>query len=548
MSASSKKKLRNAQAAEKMTERQMAEQKEAKKLKIYTIVFSVVIIAMLVIAIGFGAYNGITNSGIIERNTVAATVNGHDISSAELNYYYIDYINNFSSENSDWLAYLLDTTKPLDQQFYNEAENQTWADYFLDAALESAASTYALADAANAAGHTATDAELLSVDTAIQNSTFYAMYSYGFPDLQTYLKAMYGPGANEETYREYLTTSVLASSYYNYYTGGLSCTEDEIKAADAENPLNYNSYSYNYYYVPVSDYLIGGTTGEDGAITYSDAENEAARAAAEEAAKGLIVDAVTDAESFDAAIALIDAESTSFPCEDYLYKSLLSVAQEWISDPARKAGDKNYFAYTTHTHAEGETHSEDEDTSAFDEVKGYYVVLFNGMTDNTMELVNVRHALITEGGTYNSSTGRYDYTDDMAAAKAKAEDLLAQWQAGDATEETFIELAKANSSDGNASTGGLYENVYPGQMMDEYNDWCFDPARKTGDTGIVKTVYGYHIMYFVGNSGTTYRNHMIEEELLNGKITEWYDGLTANVTSELKETKHITTDLILNAA
>ena len=55
-------------------------------------------------------------------------------------------------------------------------------------------------------------------------------------------------------------------------------------------------------------------------------------------------------------------------------------------------------------------------------------------------------------------------------------------------------------------------------------------------------------MYFVGNSGTTYRNHMIEEELLNGKITEWYDGLTANVTSELKETKHITTDLILNAA
>ena len=548
MSASSKKKLRNAQAAEKMTERQMAEQKEAKKLKIYTIVFSVVVIAMLVIAIGFGAYNGITNSGIIERNTVAATVNGHDISSAELNYYYIDYINNFSSENSDWLAYLLDTTKPLDQQFYNEAENQTWADYFLDAALESAASTYALADAANAAGHTATDAELLSVDTAIQNSTFYAMYSYGFPDLQTYLKAMYGPGANEETYREYLTTSVLASSYYNYYTGGLTCSEDEIKAADAENPLNYNSYSYNYYYVPVSDYLIGGTTGEDGAITYSDAENEAARAAAEEAAKGLIVDAVTDAESFDAAIALIDAESTSFPCEDYLYKSLLSVAQEWISDPARKAGDKNYFAYTTHTHAEGETHSEDEDTSAFDEVKGYYVVLFNGMTDNTMELVNVRHALITEGGTYNSSTGRYDYTDDMAAAKAKAEDLLAQWQAGDATEETFIELAKANSSDGNASTGGLYENVYPGQMMDEYNDWCFDPARKTGDTGIVKTVYGYHIMYFVGNSGTTYRNHMIEEELLNGKITEWYEGLTANVTSELKETKHITTDLILNAA
>ena len=34
--------------------------------------------------------------------------------------------------------------------------------------------------------------------------------------------------------------------------------------------------------------------------------------------------------------------------------------------------------------------------------------------------------------------------------------------------------------------------------MTEFNDWCFDASRKTGDTAIVKTQYGYHIMYFVG--------------------------------------------------
>ena len=39
MSASSKKKLRKEQAAAQMTEKQLAEQKEAKKLKLYTNTF-----------------------------------------------------------------------------------------------------------------------------------------------------------------------------------------------------------------------------------------------------------------------------------------------------------------------------------------------------------------------------------------------------------------------------------------------------------------------------------------------------------------------------
>ena len=48
MSASSKKKLRNAEQAEKLTEKQLAEQKEAKKLKLYT-TLAVVILAALVL-------------------------------------------------------------------------------------------------------------------------------------------------------------------------------------------------------------------------------------------------------------------------------------------------------------------------------------------------------------------------------------------------------------------------------------------------------------------------------------------------------------------
>ena len=546
MSASSKKKLRNAEVAEKMTERQMAEKKEAKKLKIYTVVFCVVMAAMLIFTIAFTGYNAVTNSGMMERKTIAATVNGHDITTAELNYYYIDYINNFCSNYSSYLAYIMDTTAPLDQQQYSET--QTWADYFLSEAVLSAASNYTLADAAKAAGHTLTAEEETSIESSLQTATFYAIYSYGFSDLTSYLKGMYGNGASEESYREYLTMSALASSYYNAKYNSLTYTDDQIRAADAEDPLAYNSYNYNYYYIPVSDYLTGGTTAEDGTVTYSDAENEAARAAAEEAAASLTAETILDVEAFDAAIDVIAAGDTSYSCNNYMYSSLLSAAQEWISDASRVEGDKNYFAYTTHTHADGSTHAEEEDSAAYDQIKGYYVVFFKNATDNTMNLVNVRHVLITEGGTYNSNTGVYDYTDDMAAAQAKAESLLADWEAGKASSETFAELAKANSTDGNASTGGLYEDIYPGQMTTAFNDWCFDASRQAGDYGIVKTEYGVHIMYFEGYSDITYRDFMITNDLTDGDITTWYAELTADMTTELKNTKFVKTDLVLSSA
>ena len=541
MSASSKKKLRNEQAAEKLTERQLAEKKEAKKLKIYTAVFSVVVIAMLIFAITFGGYNAITNSGILERSTVAATVNGHDLSNTELNYYYIDYVNNFCNQYSSYISYILDTTMPLDQQSYSDT--QTWADYFLDEAMYSAASTYALADAAKAAGYTLTDADKASIESSLSTASYYAMYYYGYTDLGSYLKGMYGNGANEKTYRAYLETSTLASSYYNAYTSALTYTDEEIRAVDAENPQVYNSYSYNYYYIPVSDFLTGGTTDAEGKVTYSDEENEATRAAAEEAAKTLAGSAATTVEQFDLDVALVKTDDTSMACDNYLYASLLTVAQEWIADSSRQAGDKNYFAYSTHTHAEGETHSDDEDSAAFDVVKGYYVVMFRSVSDNATELVNVRHCLIAP----TSATGASTFTEEeWAVAEEKANALLEQWKSGDATEDSFATMANANSTDtGSNTNGGLYENVYPGQMVSEFNDWCFDAARVTGDTAVVKTSYGFHIMYFVGNTGTSYRDFMINEELTNADITEWYSALTADLATELKNTKYIATDLVL---
>ena len=113
MSASSKKKLRNEQQTAKMTEKQVAEQKEAKKLTLYTTIFVVVLAVMVVFAIAIGVTRCISNSGVRERNTVALTVGDHEISNAELSYFYMSAITNFNSNYGNYAAMMgLDTSKP----------------------------------------------------------------------------------------------------------------------------------------------------------------------------------------------------------------------------------------------------------------------------------------------------------------------------------------------------------------------------------------------------------------------------------------------------
>ena len=128
MSASSKKKLRNELEAAKLTERQIAEQKEAKKLKLYTTTFVIVLVAILVIAATIGTTQFIKTSGMREKNTVAMTVGSHEISNTEMNYYYIDAVNTmFSGDNAFMLqSGMIDPYTPLDQQQSLFAEG-TWA-------------------------------------------------------------------------------------------------------------------------------------------------------------------------------------------------------------------------------------------------------------------------------------------------------------------------------------------------------------------------------------------------------------------------------------
>ena len=110
-----------------------------------------------------------------------------------------------------------------------------------------------------------------------------------------------------------------------------------------------------------------------------------------------------------------------------------------------------------------------------------------------------------------------------ATAEAEANALLEQWLAGDMSEASFANLATENTQDpGSMGTGGLYTGVSQGQMVPAFDEWCFDPARQVGDYGIVKTKYGFHIMFYSGE--TVQWKTLVAEDVVNEKINNMVDA------------------------
>ena len=139
---------------------------------------------------------------------------------------------------------------------------------------------------------------------------------------------------------------------------------------------------------------------------------------------------------------------------------------------------------------------------------GSVVVVFGNKERADFHTVDVRHILVED--------------------EATANDVLAQYQAGAQTEDAFAALAQEYSTD-NADDGGLYTGVYPGQMVEPFEKWCFDASRQPGDTGIVETSYGYHVMYFVGASEYAYWQEMAANKL----ASDWQASLTEGMSTAL---------------
>ena len=541
MSASDKKKLRKEMANSAMTPKQKAQQEETRQLRRYTITFAVIMI--LVVSIIVSAIVIPIFIGIHHRNDHSVTIGGNALSTVDFSYFYMDEVNAYyqdiykkyyQSYPSMWqLFLLLDVNEPLNEQFFDEEKGITWADHFVDEALHTAQEIYALNAAGQAANFTLTEEEINEMNAYFTYLETQAK-NQGYESWNKALETTYGNGANAETYKKYYELNFYASAYQKKYNKDLfeSYTGEQIREYEKDKVLNYTSFTYSYYPLVVSDYLKFLYGELESGQSYTEEQKAAALEAAKKDAETLKNCGATTPEKLDEAIKALEINKEKENVSSYLYEDVFYEAtgieevKAWLALDERKLGDIASI--------EGKQTTENDDGTTTEVVNRLNVLMFTSRNDNTMPLVNVRHLLVQfQNPTYNSSTGKYEYKqEDKDAAKATAEKYLEEWKKGPMTSDSFAELANKHSADSDGTDGGLYEDVYPGQMVTNFDNWCFDEGRKAGDTGVVETEYGYHVIYYVGTSDLTYRDFMIKNDMLEEQSESWLEEIANGQIAE----------------
>ena len=68
----------------------------------------------------------------------------------------------------------------------------------------------------------------------------------------------------------------------------------------------------------------------------------------------------------------------------------------------------------------------------------------------------------------------------------------------------------------------MIEGTKKGAMVPEFEKWAMDDSRKYGDVAIVKSKYGYHIMYFIDKCPQYQYN--CKKDILSNRETQMVDG------------------------
>lgn len=475
-----------------------------------TIIKSAVCIVIVIALLAAYVATGTVRKGFIASLSLPAqTLTGVTVSNGDqkakvkvstYNFYYASTYNSLKSQQEQYEQYGLDMsqlgldvdfTEKLSKQTYTDKETNkemTWAEHLDEMVLDAIESTYtyylAAVEANGGEEPEITQDQKDQLEETIKSYTETAN-QYGYT-LSGYLVRAMGKGVTEKVFRTESIRQYIASNYKTELT-----TDVESKEYTADDVNKYkDEHTADLLAV---DIKLFEADSEDNAKAFKDELKADGSNFAELAAKYSTDDFNKKAYTED-----------GFTTELGVTKAVLQSKQVAIAtaDP--------------HEHEEGEEHSDDEEQTylgldwlfSADRKAGdiyqhstsvVYVITPAAITN--AETVNVRHILIAPETADDASVT--DATDEQwKAAYSKAEEILNNWKSGDATEDSFAELAKENTTDtGSQDNGGLYENVIPGQMVNPFSAWCFEAGRKTGDTAIVRSAYGYHIMYYVGTTG-----------------------------------------------
>lgn len=444
--------------------------------------------------------------------SVVATVDGQKISIGMYDYYYASIVS-YYEQYASYGYYSLDTTKDYSKQYTTDDDGNkiSWQKFFETEALKEVEQITTYYSKALEEGVTLTNAQKKTIDKQI--STLKDSASQNDVSLDQYIKANFGTYCSEDTIRLMLEQYYLSANY----KGKFKC---ETKVTDNDVDKYYNDHKNDYK--KIEFYYIASPYD----ATDENSKNESIKTAEKIMAK------MKDKKSV---IALVPEVYSSYI--DSQVKSSMEQDSTLTEKKAREEAINSYESNVVTTVSGSDSPFDDkmntwlfsDDTKVgskkyyIDESAGYiYIVLKTSKASvEEDETYTVRHILVAPESGNNSSSStseKTEYTDEQwAAAKKKADSILAKFNKTDKSEYEFAKLAEQYSTDSastssgsNDSFGGLYESVTLGQMVPDFEKWSIDDSRKYGDTGIVKSDYGYHIMFFI-NDCPEYQSKIIAQ-------------------------------------
>lgn len=500
-----------------------------KAKKVIGKVVAIVLAVVVCLAAVYGIFNFF---GIPQKVLTAAKIGDERVTVAKYNFYYMDmYLNTYNQSQSYDSQYGAgygamytgyDSSKsPMEQEYPGtledfEGESATWADYFRVQSLKYLQTYLAYAKLAKEAGMTLDEDELADIDEqveSIRSSAESNDYS-----LDRYLTKIYGKGVNEKLLREVMEERQLAYKYAQQKQEDVETgvTDAQIEEEYTANPAEYALVTLNGFVVSADTSAIADDATDDEKTAATEAAMADAKAKAEgyaakvNSAETLLEQAKAyNSTATEASVKLEDVTGTT------LASTFSQAASDWAYAAERAVGD----------------------VTVVETSKGYAVLYMAVLPHKDMSKpVDVRHILIQ----FDTTTDESGNT--VALTSAEKEAYYQQAQAiynqflENPTEENFATLANNNSDDtGSNTNGGLYEDVHVGDMVTAFNDWCFDPNRKPGDSGIIETNYGYHVMYYVGNDNEETWKSTVRSTLASDALSAFDDEIVNGETYKINE-------------
>ena len=487
------------------------------------------IIAIVLGVFGWRYYTQPNYEEKMNYGNVALTVGDEKVSIGMYNYYYNSIYNNYV-QYAQQGYYQLDTTKDYTKQKTTNAKGKqvTWAQMFEDDTVDRLQYILAFYQAGTEKGVTLTKEQQESIDSNLDDLKKSA--SDSDMSVNEYISETYGEYCGLATIKKMLTQAYIANNYYRQYMIDNRATEKEINDYYKEHKDDYTQMKIGYIPIPYNaDDATARAAAEKNAKKYAKGVKtiEDLKLAVPKACKDLIKQYVSagyfeDEESCAEALAgqleidLIKSD-TSFPKEGI----------EWAFSDKTKKGTATTITDT-------------------DNAVVFILLKLSDPKVSDDETYSVRHILITPESDEKDEDSKDEHEEKTpkytkkawTAAKKKADKILAEYNKGDKTELEFAKLAEEYSDDTESTSngqsgnyGGLYEGVSLGQMVPNFEEWSTDKSRKYGDTGIVKSDYGYHIMYFIEDA--PYYIHECAEAVVNKKGDEFIDS------AEVKKSKSV---------